>query len=257
MINLKKTLQEGRLAVGIMVSELRNPNLAYMFAQCGFDFFILDNEHGAYSPESVSDIVAAATGAGIPVIVRIPEIRRETVMKPLDSGAAGLLVPQVNTAAEAEEIMAHAKYPPAGNRGVALRRAHSLYRKVDVVAYLKQANEDTFIAVQAESPAAIENLEEIASVPGVDSIFVGPMDLSVSLGIPGQFSHPQEVGAIDRVIEVCNTHNIFPGIMMFDVKTLKPWIEKGMRFVVNGSDISLLADAGANGVAELKSAGKS
>lgn len=257
MINLKKTLKEGQLVLGIMVSELRNPNLAYMFAQCGFDFFILDNEHGAYSPESVSDMVAAARGAGIPVIVRIPEIRRETILKPLDSGAAGLLVPQVHTAVQAKEIMVHAKYPPAGNRGVALRRAHSLYRKVDTVAYLKQANEDTFIAVQAESPMAIENLEEIAAVAGVDSIFVGPMDLSVSLGIPGQFTHPREVEAIDRVIDVCSTHKIVPGIMMFDVNTLKPWVEKGMRFVAYGSDISLLADVAAKGVAELKGAGKS
>ena len=253
MTNLKKTLKEGGLVIGTMLSEVRNPNVAYMLAQCGYDYFIIDNEHGSYSPETVSNMIAAARGSGLSVIVRIPEIRRETILKPLDSGAAGLLVPQVNTADQAREVIVHAKYPPVGDRGVGLRRAHSRYGRVDAAEYLKQANEETFIAVQAENPTAIENLEEIAAVPGIDCVFVGPFDLSVSLGIPGQVTHPREVEAIDRVIEVCNKHNIITGILMFDAAILKPWIEKGMRFVAYSSDISLLADAAAKGVAELRS----
>lgn len=253
MYKLKRMLKDGGLTIGTMISELRNPNVAYMLAQCGFDFLIIDTEHGAYCPETVSDIIAAARGAGICVVVRIPEIRRETILKPLDSGATGLLVPQVNTAEQAKEIIKHAKYPPAGNRGVGLRRAHSQYRKVDATEYLKQANDNTFIAVQAETTTAIENLEEIASVPGIDSIFVGPFDLSVSLGIPAQVTHPREVEAIDRVIEVCQKHGLAPGIMIFNLSILKSWVEKGMRFVAYGSDISLLADIAAEGVKELKS----
>lgn len=252
MYQLKKRLREGGLVVGTIISEVRNPNVAYMLAQCGFDFFILDNEHGTYSSETVSNIIAAARGAGISVIVRIPEIRRATILKPLDSGAAGLLVPQVNTVDQAKEIIKHAKYPPAGDRGVALRRAHSLYGKPAAAEYLKQANEDTFIAVQAESTKAIENLEEIVSVPGIDCIFVGPFDLSVSLGIPGQVTHPREVEAIDKILEVCQKHNSVAGILMFDLAALKPLVEKGMRFVAYSSDISLLADAAAKGVVELK-----
>jgi len=256
MYQLKKKLHEGGLLIGTMLSEVRNPNVAYMLAQCGYDYFIIDNEHGSYSPETVSNMIAAARGSGLSVIVRIPEIRRETILKPLDSGAAGLLVPQVNTADQAREIIVHAKYPPMGDRGVGLRRAHSMYGRVDATEYLKQANEDTFIAVQAENSKAIENLEEIAAVPGIDCIFVGPSDLSVSLGIPGQVTHPREVKAIDRVIEVCNKHNIITGILMFDAALLKPWVEKGMRFVAYSSDISLLADAAAQGIEELRSAVK-
>lgn len=252
MYNLKSKLRKGALLVGTMISEVRNPNVAYMLAQSGFDFFIIDNEHGAYSPETLSNLIAAARGAGIAPIVRIPEIRRETILKPLDSGAAGLLVPQVNTVEQAKEIMMHAKYPPAGNRGVALRRAHSLYRKVNPPEYLQQANEETFIAVQAETPLAIENLEAIVSVSAADAVFVGPFDLSVSLGIPGEMDHPREVEAIDRVVEICRNHGIVSGIHLFDLKALKMWVEKGMRFVTYSSDIALLADAAANGVAELK-----
>jgi len=253
MYNLKSRLKKGDLLVGTMISEVRNPNVAYMLSQSGFDFVIIDNEHGAYSPETLSNLIAAARGAGIAAVVRIPEIRRETILKPLDSGAAGLLVPQVNTAKQAEEIMFHAKYPPAGNRGVALRRAHSLYGKVKASEYLKQANAETFIAVQAETPLAIKNLEKIVSVPGVDAVFVGPFDLSVSLKIPGEMNHPREVEAIDRVVEVCRKRGVVCGIQMFDLEALKGWIEKGMRFVSYSSDVALLVDAAASGVAELKS----
>lgn len=252
MVSLKKRLSDGQLLVGTMISELRNPNIAYMLAQNGFDFFILDNEHGAYSSETISDMIAAARGAELPIVVRIPEIRRETILKPLDSGAAGLLIPQVNTKQQAQEIIFHAKYPPWGNRGAALRRAHSLYQRVAAKEYLKEANEETFIAVQAETPQAIANLEEIASISGVDAIFVGPFDLSINLGIPGDLNHPEETASIERVIEVCTRKGIFSGIQLFDLATLQHWIKKGMRFVAYSSDVALLADAARSAVNELK-----
>lgn len=252
MNDLKLKLKNGALMVGTMISEIRNPNLAYMLARCGFDFFIIDNEHGSYSPETISDIIAAARGAGVSTVVRIPEIRRETILKPLDCGAAGLLVPQVNTAHQAKEIMTHAKYPPFGNRGVALSRPHSLYGRPEADKYLLQANEATFISVQAESPEAIGNLESIATTPGVDAIFVGPSDLSVSLGIPGKISHPDEVEAINKVVDVCQKHKIIPGIHMSNLDMLKAWIEKGMRFVSFSSDVDLLARAAADSLTQLK-----
>jgi 2-keto-3-deoxy-L-rhamnonate aldolase RhmA len=254
MVNLKAKLKDGGLAIGTMISEIRNPNLAYMLAQCGFDFFIIDNEHGAYSPETISNIIAAARGAGISIVVRIPEIRREAIMKPLDSGAAGLLVPMVNTADQAKEIMKYAKYPPMGERGVALSRAHSSYGRPDAAEYLDQANQAKFIAVQAESPQAIENLEAIASTPGVDAIFVGPADLSVSMGIPGQITHPKEVEAIEKVLAICQKHDVVPGIHMSKLKTLKDWIRRGMRFVTFSSDVDLLARAAQEGLVHLREA---
>jgi 2-keto-3-deoxy-L-rhamnonate aldolase RhmA len=252
MNDLKLKLKNGGLAVGTMISEIRNPNLAYLLARCGFDFFIIDNEHGSYSPETISNMIAAARGAGVLTIVRIPEIRRETILKPLDCGAAGLLVPQVNTAHQAKEIMTHAKYPPMGNRGVALSRAHSLYAIPKADQYLAQANEATFIAVQAESPEAVGNLESIAATPGVDAVFVGPADLSVSLGIPGQMTHPDEIKAIDRVVAVCQAQGITPGIHMSNFEMLGAWIKKGMRFVTFSSDVDLLARAAADSLVQLK-----
>jgi 2-keto-3-deoxy-L-rhamnonate aldolase RhmA len=255
MADLKAKLQDDGLVIGTMISEIRNPNLAYMLAQCGFDFFIIDNEHGAYSPETISNMISAAQGAGISVIVRIPEIRRETIMKPLDSGAAGLLVPMVNTADQARQIISYAKYPPMGNRGLALSRAHSSYGRPEAAEYLEKANKATFIAVQAESPQAIANLEAIASTPGVDSVYVGPTDLSVSMEIPGQTTHPGEVDMIEKVIAICRKQKVVPGIHMSKIETLKDWIQKGMRFVTFSSDVDLLTRAASASLSQLRDSG--
>lgn len=252
MYTIKKRLQNGEMVLGTIISEVRNPNIAYMLAQCGFEFFIVDNEHGAYNPETIANMVAAARGAGISVIVRIPEITRENILKPLDAGATGLLVPMVNTAEEAKEVIRHAKYPGMGSRGAALRRPHNLYTKVNAADYLKQANENTFIAVQAETTQALENINEIASVEGVDCIFVGPFDLSISLGIPGQINDPLEIDAIEKVGEACKKHRKIAGILMFDQKLLQNWINKDFKFAVYSSDITMIADAASNAVTELK-----
>ncbi len=253
METVKQRLRNGELVLGTILSEVRNPNIAYMLAQCGFEFFIIDNEHGAYSSETVSNMIAAARGAGLAAIVRIPEIRRESILKPLDSGATGLLVPQVHTVEQAQEVIHHSKYPPAGNRGVALRRAANRYARVNAAEYLQRANEDTFIAVQAESEQAIENVDAIAAVQGVDCVFVGPFDLSVSLGIPGQVNHPREVEAIDKVLAACQRQQKASGILLFEPDRLSEWIRKGVRFATYSSDISLLADAAAQAVTAIKS----
>jgi 2-keto-3-deoxy-L-rhamnonate aldolase RhmA len=250
--SIKQRLKNNQLVLGTFVSELRNPNVAYLLAQCGFDFFIFDNEHGAFSHETVSDMIAASRGAGIDVIVRVPEIRRETILKPLDSGAAGLLVPQVNTAEQAAEIIQHAKYPPWGNRGAAMRRAHNRYAHGEPAPFLKQANENTFIAVQAETTEAIANVDAIAAVEGIDAVFCGPFDLSISLGIPGDVNHPREVEAVDKMVEACRRHGKASGILMFEPGHLKPWIDKGMRFIAYSSDVNMLADAASAALTELR-----
>ncbi|MFB3903901.1 MAG: HpcH/HpaI aldolase/citrate lyase family protein [Acidobacteriota bacterium] len=252
MASIKERLKQGELVIGTFISEVRNPNVAYMLAQAGFDFFVLDNEHGSFSVETVSDMVAAARGSGLEVIVRIPEIRRESILKPLDSGAAGLLVPQVNTPEQACELVWHAKYPPMGNRGAALRRAHSLYGRPNAAEYLAKANDETLLVVQAESREAIRNADRIAAVEGIDCVFCGPFDLSVSLGIPGQLAHPMEVEAIETMLAACRKAGKAAGILLFDPAALKPWIEKGIRFACYSSDINMLADAAMKAVEELR-----
>ena len=252
MSTIKHRLMAGELLLGTMISEVRNPNVAYLLAQAGFEFFIIDNEHGSFSSETVSSMIAAARGTTAAAVVRIPEIRRETILKPLDAGAAGLMVPQVQTREQAQEVVLHAKYPPEGNRGAALRRAHSRYARIGAEEYLKRANDDLLIAVQVESAEAVENADQIASVQGIDCIFAGPFDLSISLGVPGQTTHKRVVQAVDVMLQACRKHGKAAGILLFDTKPLKEWIAKGMRFVAYSGDVMLLADAAADAVKELK-----
>jgi 2-keto-3-deoxy-L-rhamnonate aldolase RhmA len=256
MSTIKQRLQDGDVVIGTFVSEVRSPNVAHLLAQAGFDFFVIDNEHGSYSAETVSDMIAASRGAGIEALVRICEIRREAILKPLDAGAAGLLVPQVDTAAQAAEFVRHAKYPPQGQRGAALRRPHSRYGRMEAAAYLQTANRDTFLAVQAETREAIANADAIAAVAGIDAVFAGPFDLSIDLGIPGQIEHPEEAAAIDAMVAACRRHGKAAGTLMFDPGSLGAWIAKGMQFVAYSSDVNMLADAAAEAVAQLKSAAR-
>ncbi len=252
MQSLKEKIKGGKLVLGTIISEVRNPNIGNLLAQAGFEFFVIDTEHGAYNWETVSDIIAGARGAGIPVIVRVPEIRREAIMKPLDSGAAGILVPNVNTVEQAKEVVEYAKYPPLGKRGVALRRAHSQYARVNAVEYMAKANDDVFVAVQAETPESIQNADAIAGVAGVDCVFASPLDLSVNMGIAGQVDHPRETMAMTQMLEACKKHKKVSGILSFDVLQLKPWIAKGVRMAVYSSDITMLADAAGDAVRDLK-----
>jgi 2-keto-3-deoxy-L-rhamnonate aldolase RhmA len=252
MKTLKEKIKGGKLVLGTIISEVRNPNIGNLLSQAGFEFFVIDMEHGAYNWETVSDIIAGARGAGIPVIVRVPEIRREAIMKPLDSGAAGVLVPNVSTVEQAREVVEHAKYPAVGKRAVALRRAHSQYARVNAVEFMAKANDEVFVAVQAETPEAIQNADAIAGLAGIDGVFASPLDLSVNMGIAGQTDHPRETIAITQMLEACKKHKKAGGIMSFDQMQLKPWIAKGMQLVVYSSDITMLADAAGDAVRDLK-----
>jgi 2-keto-3-deoxy-L-rhamnonate aldolase RhmA len=232
--------------VGMILSEVRNPSVASMLATAGLDFFIVDMEHGSYDWETMAGLIAVARGAHIAPVVRIPEIRRETVLKPLDAGASCLLVPMVDHVAQAEEIVRHAKYAPQGGRGTALRRAHSHYRPGEPVGYMERANAETTIAIQIESRTALENVEALAAVPGVDVLFVGPFDLSISLGLPGQTWSDELRDAYRRVARAAQAQDKAAGIHLTDVEKARSVRDEGFRMLSVSSDIDLLIDRAAS-----------
>ena len=149
-------------------------------------------------------------------------------------------------------MIKYAKYKPIGERGVALRRGHSGYHKNPAAEYLVQANQSTIICVQIESPKSIENLENILDVPGVDIAFVGPFDLSVAMGLPGQIDHPEVIANVQKVIEACNKRGIIAGIMQFNLDNAKEYIRRGIRFMVYSSDINMIIDQAEYTTRELK-----
>lgn len=252
MYQLRKRLLNGEPAIGTFVCESRNPAVAYILAQAGFDFFILDNEHGTYSPETMSDFLAVARGAGIEVVVRAPEVRKEAILHPMDAGATGVLLPMVNNQDQAREAVGHAKYPPMGDRGVVLKKMHTAFGQVNPEEYLVEANEKTLVAVQAETAESAVNADKIAAVKGVDCIFVGPGDLSVNLGIPMQMEHPKQLETVDKVFKACADNQKAAGMWVVSPESARQWIDRGARMIAYSTDSMILADGASKAIAKIK-----
>lgn len=248
----KKLLKEGKYAIGIMVSEIRTPGIAQMLATAGFDFFVIDTEHSPFTLETVQDMVWAARAGGITPIVRVPtRYGHHNLSRPLDSGAEGLLVPQVETREEVEQIIKATKYYPLGERGMALRRTPTGFASFKGEEVTKWANENTLIILQIESKEAIDNIESLI-MPGVDACLIGPNDLSQSLGIPGDTKHPLVQEYVDKFAQKCLKLNVPCGIHLPTPDALQPWIEKGMKLLMCSSDINLIVDGGKKIVDTLK-----
>ncbi len=252
--NLKTRLQQGEHILGTMISVFDNPEIAKILKVCGYDFFIVDCEHGSFNFGSVAKILAMARECAIAGLVRVPEVRREVVLKFMEMGAAGLLLPNTDTPEQARALVEHAKYLPLGRRGVSMLNAHTGYEKVeDPVRYMRDTNADTILMVQVESPLSVKNIDAILDVDGIDAALIGPHDLTQSMGVYTQFSHPEYIAALDRVVESARGKGKFSGIHLMSSSALRPWIEKGMTLNLCGNDASFLMNAASRAVEEVKS----
>jgi 2-keto-3-deoxy-L-rhamnonate aldolase RhmA len=253
MNTLKERLRQGQSILGTMITTFSNPDLSKILKVCGFDFFIVDCEHGPFDYSQVAGLFAMARESGIAPMIRIPEVRREVVLKSMEMGAAGILLPQTETAEQAKALVDYSKYAPLGNRGVSLLRAHTGYEKISSARkYMDQANERTILMTQIESELGVANIEQILDVPGIDVAFVGPNDLTQSLGIMGQTDHPKYLQAIDKIIATAKSKNKFSGIHLMSVTQLKPYLEKEMTCNLWSNDLSMLMNAAQEGLKQLK-----
>ena len=187
--------------------------MAELLALAGFDFLLLDAEHGFFSIESIQAMVIAADGAGIPAIVRVPSCLAAEVGRCLDAGAAGILFPRGDGCATVHAAIESAKYPAAGKRGLGGVRANR-YGTISLDRFVKEANERTTIAVQIETAGALKELEAIAAEPDLDVLFVGPNDLTQALGVPGQYADPRYKEALERIARQAGSSRKAAGIML-------------------------------------------
>jgi 2-keto-3-deoxy-L-rhamnonate aldolase RhmA len=253
IMNLKERLKAGQSILGTMVTVFENPEIAKILKVCGFDFFIVDCEHGNFDYSDVAKMCTVAREAGIPPMVRIPEVRREVVLKFMEMGARGLLLPNTDTVEQAKALVTYSKYYPMGNRGVSLLRSHTGFEKIDSATdYMKKVNDENILMVQIESPVAVERIDDLLAVEGIDAAFVGPNDLSQSMGIMGQYDNPRFIEAIDRVISSAKKHSKFSGIHMMSVEALEPWVKKGMTLNFWANDVIMMMNAAKAGLAKLK-----
>ena len=190
----------GTPLVGTMIRMVDNPGIAHIAFQAGLDFIMLDMEHGAYTFSDLSAIAGTAYTLNLDCYVRVPELSRGYVSRALDCGATGVMVPMIETVDQAQKLVSWAKYPPTGKRGMGSIGTLTGYGRVqDASSFMEMANKTTLAIAQIETVTGIKNIEAIAAVSGIDVLLVGPYDLSVSLGIPGNFTSPDLHEAIRKV----------------------------------------------------------
>jgi 4-hydroxy-2-oxoheptanedioate aldolase len=215
--------------------------VAEVCAAAGVDWLLLDLEHGSGGEEQVRAVVPAAGGYGVPTVVRVESAARVRIGRVLDLGAAGVMLPRLDSAAEVEAAVRHLRYPPHGDRGVATYNRACRFG-LDVGA-LDRAAEEVLGIVQIESRRAVDDVEKIAAIDGVDVLFVGPRDLSHDLGVPGDLTAPAYLSALDRVRAAAHQHGKACGLLVPDGAAAAARRTEGWTFITIGSDSALLAGA--------------
>lgn len=236
---MKDKLIKGESVIGTFFN-IGGNTAAEALGISGLDFFIVDTEHGPFDVESTMDFIRSAEPKGITPLVRIKEISRAAVLKMLDIGAKGLIVPSVETVDQVKQLVEYGKYYPLGKRGFFFGRAAAFgfeeFTK-DKDEYFKTCNESTMIIPQCETQGCLDNIEEIANIEGVDGIFVGPYDLSIGIGKPLQFTDPIYKSAIDRIVKACKAAGKYLFIYCPDAGIAKEYLEQGFNGVAVGVDV--------------------
>jgi 2-keto-3-deoxy-L-rhamnonate aldolase RhmA len=241
---IKDKIQGGQTSIGSWMS-MAHPSIAEMLAMAGYDWVVIETEHTAIDVSEVLRMIIAIEQRGSIPLVRLAWNDPIQAKAVLDSGAAGVLVPSINTKEDAQLAVQMSKYPPLGFRGVGLARAQGYGDNFD--EYIKSANSDGLLIVQIEHKDAVKNIEEILSVEGIDGTFIGPYDLSMSLGVPGQLSHPSVLEAQNKVLEATLAYGLIAGIHLVHPDTAavecEKTIAKGYQFIALGTDILFLGDS--------------
>ncbi|MGQ0664061.1 MAG: HpcH/HpaI aldolase family protein [Pseudomonadota bacterium] len=249
---VREKLARGGSAYGTMAFEFFTPGLARILGQAGAEFVLLDMEHSGAGIDTMKQQIACARASGVAALVRVPGRHYHLVAPVLDAGALGIMVPMVETGAQAQEIARWCRYRPDGVRGLAFNVAHDGYSGGDPVAKMKAANERTLVIALVESANGIDAIDAVLSVPGIDVGWLGHFDLTDSMGIPAQFDHPRFLAAVDRFLDSCRRHGKAPGILAGSVASARAFAEKGFRCLCYGTDVMLLQQALAEGLAAIR-----
>ena len=237
---LRARLAAGQATLGTFVGAA-SPVTAEACAAAGVDWLLLDLEHGSGGEEQVRDVIPAAGAYGVPTVVRVESAARIRIGRVLDLGAAGVMLPRMDTAEEVRQAARHLRYPPAGDRGVATYNRACRFG-LDPGA-LARANAEVLGVVQVESASAVEQVDQVAAIDGVDVLFVGPQDLSHNLGVPGDLQAPAYLAAVERVRGAAARHGKACGLLVRDGAAAAARQADGWTFVAIGSDTTLLAAA--------------
>jgi 2-keto-3-deoxy-L-rhamnonate aldolase RhmA len=239
---LRAAMAAGKSVWGTMVVYARSLGAASVYGQLGFDYVIVDSEHSPNARSELADMGASLLAAGVCPILRVPHTQPHETVMALDAGFHGVLVPYCETAAEVSAVVSAARLRPLKGALEVTARASGQLPSDATRSYVEKRNQNVVVIIGIESAPAVDNLESILDVPGIDAIFIGPNDLSVSMGIPDQYDHPRYVEAVQHVISATQRRGIPAGPHCFDEPMLIDWLEKGARFVLFSADVRALAD---------------
>ena len=234
---VKRVLEHGGVSMGTMMLEFSTTGIARISAEAGSEFAVFDMEHTGWSMETIRMLMASSAGVDIVPMVRVPGLQYHFISRILDSGAMGVVVPFVSSEQQAREIVASAKYPPEGRRGVAFGVAHDGYRAGNLVTKMRRANEEIMLIAQIENTDGVEHASRIAAVDGIDALWIGQYDLSTSLGIPGRFDHRFFQEATQKVVEACRKHGKAAVLGATTPEALAHGPADGFRMLVYLADI--------------------
>lgn len=244
MKNLKKRLQNGETVNGCWLN-LGSPLTAEIVGLSGFDWVLIDLEHGAGTEKEVLAQLQALESTPTAAFVRVESSDAPRISRILDMGAEGVMCPKVNNAAEAQKVINGIHYPPFGNRGVAkMVRATAFGLNFD--QYYQESRENILGIIQIETVEALNHLDEIAAIDGVDVLFIGPADLSMELGIFGQFDNPIFLNALKNIIQAAQNAGKATGILFFNPDDYNKYHDMGIRFIACGADATFVADGARN-----------
>ncbi len=238
---VKEQLEKGELAIGLGLRQSRTMDTGRILAACDFDFAFIDMEHGSMDVDLAAQLSVACHDAGVAPIVRVPGYEHYHATRVLDAGALGITFPHVDTAEHARELVSNCKYPPMGHRSVAGSPPQLRFAQIPLAEAAELVNQNTTIVIMVETPLAIENVDAIAAVEGVDVVMIGSNDLMMEMGKPQQFGGPELEAAMQAVIDACKKHGKHPGYGgVYDEENSRKFIEMGMRFILSGGDLNLL-----------------
>ena len=245
---MRKFTDSKELTIGTFLG-MGSPMAAEIAAVAGADWVLLDLEHGASGEDLIGPTVVAGNAYAIPTLVRVESAERIRIGRALDAGASGVMIPRLETVEQVSAVVKHMSYPPFGDRGVATYNRSAKWGRD--LSGLGEKSKAACI-IQIETLKALENVDDIAKIDGVDLLFVGPLDLSFALGVPRDFKNPKFIEATAKVVSAAKANNKVAGILAADANAAEAFIAQGFKFIAIGSDSTLLASAISNLVTQLK-----
>ena len=250
----KEKILNNELCLGVGLRQSRTVDIGKIMATSGYDWLFIDMEHNSMDIDIASQISVAAQDAGITPIVRVPDFAHHHATRVLDCGAMGVVFPHVDNADIAKKLVSYCLYPPKGHRSMTGVLPQLDFKQQPIADVASTINKNMLIVIMLESPEAIDNVESIAAIDGVDVVLIGTNDLCMEMGIPGDYSNPKVKDAYIKVIEACKKYGKTPGMGgVYNEELMSEYIKMGMRFILSGSDLSFIMQSASQRSNKLRS----